>query len=270
MGSPALDVTDVRIWFPILLAGILPRWPGSDLGDRPQPGSRLVLAATALVGLLAVAASARGQQGQLTGSFTVFPWLAMLSSALVLLFPLDPDGVAEPLSRKPQVVLGGLAMVIMALIATYEEPARELVSGVEPALRLGWCWLLLAVLAGFMAVAFRQGRFAVLAVAGLALVPSLGALLSPAGTGGWAVAIAYSLLLLGTAIVLIALEFLGRQGAARIGAALITLLVILRMADADVSLLIKGLVFIGIGCVFLGFNVLVSHHRARVPGGSPT
>jgi len=187
----------------------------------------------------------------------------------VLLFPLDPDGVAEPLSRKPQVVLGGLAMVIMALITTYEMPARELVSGVEPAVRLGWCWLLLAVLAGFMAVAFRQGRFAVLAVAGLALVPPLGALLSPSGTGGWPVAIAYSLLLLATAIVLIALEFLGRQGAARIGAALITLLVILRMADADVSLLIKGLVFIGIGCVFLGFNVLISHHRARVPGGSP-
>jgi len=269
MGSPALDVADVRIWFPILLAGILPRWPGSDLGDRPQPGSRLVLAATALVGLLAVAAFASGQQGQLTGSFTVFPWLAMLSSAVVLLFPLDPDGVAEPLSRKPQVVLGGLAMVIMALITTYEMPARELVSGVEPAVRLGWCWLLLAVLAGFMAVAFRQGRFAVLAVAGLALVPPLGALLSPSGTGGWPVAIAYSLLLLATAIVLIALEFLGRQGAARIGAALITLLVILRMADADVSLLIKGLVFIGIGCVFLGFNVLISHHRARVPGGSP-
>ena len=269
MGSPALDVADVRIWFPILLAGILPRWPGSDLGDRPQPGSRVVLAATVLVGLLAVAASASGQQGQLTGSFTVFPWLAMLSSALVLLFPLDPDGVAEPLSRKPQVVLGGLAMVIMALIATYETPARELVSGVEPALRLGWCWLLLAVLAGFMAVAFRQGRFAVLAVAGLALVPPLGAFLSPSGTGGWPVAIAYSLLLLGTAIALITLEFLGRQGAARIGAALITLLVILRMADADVSLLIKGLVFIGIGCVFLGFNVLISHHRARVPGGSP-
>lgn len=269
MASPALDVADVRIWFPILLAGILPRWPGSDLGDRPQPGSRLVLAATALVGLLAVAAFASGLQGQLTGSFTVFPWLAMLSSALVLLFPLDTDGVAEPLSRKPQVVLGGLAMVIMALIATYETPARELVSGVEPALRLVWCWLLLAVLAGFMAVAIRQGRFAVLAVAGLALVPPLGAFLSPSGIGGWPVAIAYSLLLLGTAIALIALEFLGRQGAARIGAALITLLVILRMADADVSLLIKGLVFIGIGCVFLGFNVLISHHRARVPGGSP-
>ena len=269
MASPALDVADVRIWFPILLAGILPRWPGSDLGDRPQPGSRLVLAATALVGLLAVAASASGQQGQLTGSFTVFPWLAMLSSALVLLFPLDPDGVAEPLSRKPQVVLGGLAMVIMALFATYEEPSRELVRGVEPAVQLGWCWLLLAIVAGFMALAFRQGRFAVLAVAGLALVPPLAALLSPSGTGGWPVAIAYSLLLLATAIALITLEFLGRQGAARIGAALITLLVILRMTDADVSLLIKGLAFIAIGCGFLGFNVFISRCRTAATGVSP-
>jgi hypothetical protein len=265
----ALEVADVRIWFPILLAGILPRWPGADLRDRPQPGGRFVLAATALVGLLAVAAYASILPPTSTGSLNGFPWLAMLSSAAVLLFPLDRDGVAEPLSHKPQVLLGGLAVVVMALVATYEEPARDFVGAVEPSLRLGWCWLLLAVVAGFAAMAFRQGRFAVLAIAGLALVPPLAAPLSPSGTGGWPVAIAYSLLLLAAAIVLISLEFFGRQGAARIGAALITLLVILRMADADVSLLIKGLAFIAIGCGFLGFNVFIGRRRAAALGGSP-
>ena len=82
-------------------------------------------------------------------------------------------------------------------------------------------------------------------------------------------AIASSLVLLATAIALIALEFIGYRGAARIGAALITLLVILRMADADVSLLVKGLAFIVIGSGFLGFNAFVSRRRAAAPGGTP-
>ena len=76
-------------------------------------------------------------------------------------------------------------------------------------------------------------------------------------------------MLLATAIALIALEFLGRQGAARIGAALITLLVILRMADADLSLLVKGLAFIVIGVGFLGFNIFISRRRSIPLGGSP-
>jgi hypothetical protein len=138
------------------------------------------------------------------------------------------------------------------------------------ALPLGWCWLLLLVVAGFAILAFRQGRFAVLAVAALALVPLLAAPLSADDTSGWPVAITYSLVLLATAIALIALEFLGRQGAARIGAALIALLVILRMADADVSLLIKGLAFIVIGTGFLAFNAYITRRRrVAAVGGSP-
>jgi hypothetical protein len=259
----AAEVADLRVWFPLLLAGILPLWPGPDLRARPSPGGRLVLAGSAFVGLLAVAAFvALGPRAPDAGFF----WMAMLSSAAILLFPLDRRGIAEPLAAKPQVVLGGLALVVMALVATYEDPARELVKGVGFALPAGWCWLLLAVVAAFAAIAFRQGRFAVLSVAGLAVVPLLARPLSPADMGGWPVAIAYSLVLLATAVALIVLEFLGRQGAARIGAALITILVILRMADADVSLLTKGIAFIAIGCGFLGFNVLVSRRRAASGG----
>ena len=192
----------------------------------------------------------------------------MLSSAAVLLFPLDRDGLAEPLATKPHVLLGGFALVIMALIATYEGPARDLVTSVGTALPLAWCWLLLAVGAGFAALAAWQGRFAVLAVAALVLVPLLAAPLAAPDLGGWPVAIAYSLVLLATAVALIALEFLGMQGAARIGAALITILVILRMADADLSLLVKGVAFIVIGCGFLAFNAHISRRRAAAPGGS--
>ncbi|RLS76029.1 MAG: DUF2157 domain-containing protein [Planctomycetota bacterium] len=260
------DVADVRIWFPLLLSGILPRWPGPNLHDRPQPGSRLVLAGSVLVGLLAVAAYAgiRPREPN-NASF----WLAMLSGAAVLLFPLERSGIEEPLSRKPQVLLGGCTVLGLALIATYEDPARELVKSVGFGLPLGWCWLLLAVVAGFAILAYRQGRFAELAIAAVALVPLLAAPLSAPDASGWPVAIASSLVLLATAIALIALEFIGYRGAARIGAALITLLVILRMADAGVSLLVKGLAFIVIGSGFLGFNAFVSRRRAAAPGGTP-
>ena len=54
----AIGIADVRLWFPVLLAGILPLWPGPDLRDRPAPGSRLVLTVSTLLGLLAVAAYA--------------------------------------------------------------------------------------------------------------------------------------------------------------------------------------------------------------------
>jgi hypothetical protein len=259
----AAQVADLRVWFPLLLAGILPLWPGPGLRARPTPGGRLVLAGSALVGLLAVAAfGAPGPRAPDAGFF----WLAMLSSAAILLFPLDRGGISEPLAGKPQVVLGGLTLVVMALVATYEDPARELVRGVGLALPAGWCWLLLAVVAAFAVIAFRQGRFAVLSVAGLALVPLVAQLLAPSAAGGWPCALAYSIVLLATAVVLIALEFLGRQGAARIGAALITILVILRMADADLSLLAKGIAFIVIGCGFLGFNAFVSRRRAASGG----
>jgi hypothetical protein len=202
-------------------------------------------------------------------SFTGFPWLALLSAAAVLLFPLDRAGIAEPLARKPQVLLGGSALVFMALIATFEDVARDVVESVGATASLGWCWLLVVVVVAFAILAFRQGRFAVLAVAGLALVPLLAVPFWSAGDDGWPVAIAYSFVLLATAIALITLEFLGRQGAARIGAALIALLVILRMADADVSLLVKGLAFILIGSGFLAFNAFVTRRRVAAAGGSP-
>lgn len=262
----AADVADIRIWFPLLLAGILPLWPGVTLRERPAGSSRIVLAVAAQLGLFAVAASVGGQSGVWRQpSF----WLCMLSAVVMLLFPLSRQGVAEPLGRKPQVLLGGLALIGMALVASYEGPAKSLVLGVRIALGLPWCWLLLVVAACFGLLAAQAQRVAVLVVASLALVPLLAAGLLPKDTTGWPVAIAYSLMLLATAIGLIVLEFRGRQGAARIGAALITLLVILRMADADFSLLSKGLAFIVIGAGFLSFNLFISRRRVA-PSGAPS
>jgi hypothetical protein len=260
------EAADVRFWYPLLLAGIVPLWPGLDLRERPAVGSRFVLAASTLIGLCAVGGYAAIQP---TDPSPAFYWLAMLSAAVVMLCPLDREGIAEPIDRKPQVLLGGIVLVSMALISTYEDPARELAWSVFPALASSWCWLLLAVVMVFAGIAFRQGRVAVLAVAALGLVPLLTAPLATVRAGGWPVAITYSLVLLATGVLLIALEFFGRQGAARIGAFLITLLVIMRMVDAELSLLAKGLAFIVIGSGFLAFNAYVTIRRVTTTKGSP-
>jgi hypothetical protein len=250
-----------------LLAGILPHWPGADLRARPAAGGRLVLAGSVLTVLLAIAAAAGGGDRIRPNGADGFLWMAAVSAAIVMLFPLSAEGVREPLSRKPQVVLGGLALFCLALAATYREPARALVQSVGPAVATPWCWPLLAVLVAFAAWAVRQRRHALLAVAALAALP-VPLRVAVNDESGWTPAIAYSLVLLATAVALILIEFVGRQGAARLGAGLITILVLLRMADADLSLLAKGVAFIVIGAFFLAFNAFVSRRRAASSGAS--
>ena len=59
-------------------------------------------------------------------------------------------------------------------------------------------------------------------------------------------------------ITLIVLEFAGKKGAPRLGALLLSVLIIARMADSHFSLLAKGVAFIGVGVAFLAFNILMS------------
>ena len=108
--SGAIGIADVRLWFPVLLAGVLPLWPGPDLRDRPASGSRLVRAGLALIGLLAVAAYATVRPAHLFPSFSGFPWLAMLSAAAVLLFPLVILRMAD---ADVSLLVKGLAFIVI-------------------------------------------------------------------------------------------------------------------------------------------------------------
>lgn len=62
-------------------------------------------------------------------------------------------------------------------------------------------------------------------------------------------------------LTLIVLDFSGRRGAPRFGALLLSVLIILRMADSHFSLLAKGVGFIVVGIAFLAFNLLMSRRR---------
>ncbi|MDB6006458.1 MAG: hypothetical protein JWR15_3445, partial [Prosthecobacter sp.] len=126
--------------------------------------------------------------------------------------------------------------------------------------QLPWCWGLLTVLVAFVLFAVARKRWAVLSIASVALLPliacpfvqdtdrSYGTLLS------WLATLHLTVI----GITLIVLEFTGKKSAPRLGASLLSILIIARMADSHFSLLAKGVAFIGVGMAFLAFNILMS------------
>lgn len=120
---------------------------------------------------------------------------------------------------------------------------------------------LLAVLAAFVLVAVRQRRWTVLAIASIAMVPLVG---FPLGRMlSWLFTLHFAML----GLCLILLDFNGRRGAPRLGALLLCLLIIARMADSDLSFLAKGIAFIFAGSGFLAFNFYMGrrHRQPRSP-----
>jgi hypothetical protein len=75
--------------------------------------------------------------------------------------------------------------------------------------------------------------------------------------------------LLALGITLIVLEFSGRRGAPRLGAALLCVLLIARMFESELSLLAKGLAFIVIGVAFLAFNIAMGRLKTRLAPTQP-
>ena len=89
--------------------------------------------------------------------------------------------------------------------------------------------------------AIRTSRWAVLAVTSIILTPLFGLILGSSAAIAVPWLMTLHLLLLG--ITLIVLEFSGRRGAPRLGAALLCVLLIARMFESELSLLAKGLAF---------------------------
>lgn len=247
--------------YPLLLAALLPRW-----WRQPAPGTvmRWLIVISAALGLGAAALEA-AMQGDGSGSkFRAVPLLWSFLAAGFVLLPLTVRGMAEPLARKPQVVLGGLWLFGFGLFATFADFSRQLLRGVGIALHTSWGPGLLVVLAVFAVLAVQRQRWALLAVASMVLLPLLVHALSSAEPRGTLLAGLFTAHLSLVGLTLILLDFAGRPAAPRLGAAVLSLLVIARMADSDLSLLAKGLTFILVGTAFLAFNFFMSRRRREV------
>jgi hypothetical protein len=260
---------DSPLLYPLLLLGLLPYWPG---WPRRTPSSitvRWFMTLSASAGLASAAVFVAENTGEYVRSdFDTYFSLWTLTAAALVLFPLHQTGIAEPTGRKPQVVLGTLFLLGFGIAGTFGDVSDDFRQGVAQAVHLPWCWGLLAVVAVFASLAAWSRRWAVLAIASVALLP-LATLPFGPGKGD----VHYNLLLswlftlhLGiVGITLIVLDLTGRRGAPRLGALLLSALIIARMEDSYFSLLAKGVAFIVVGIAFLGFLLSIGRLRRAEP-----
>jgi uncharacterized membrane protein len=248
--------------YPLLLLGLMPYWPGWR-GVAVLPATvRWFLTIGAFVGLIATPMAAKSLFSFANAGFFYF---CTLTAAGMMLFPLNREGIAESTGRKPQVVLGTLWLLGYGLAGTIVDLGDDILRGAAHAISVPWGWGLLVVVGAFAAFAVWSRRWAVLAIASVALLPlAVAPLVSDfEAQGSTGLSWAFTLQLAALAITLIVLDLTGRRGAPRLGAALFSLLILARMADSEFSLLAKGSIFIAVGVAFLAFNIYVSRVHRR-------
>ena len=252
---------DSPLLYPLLLLGLLPYWPGWKNQESLSVSLRWVMAISAIFGFCSAAVFVCTRNTDSYGYHDEsFLWLWTLTAAALVLFPLSQNGIEEPTRRKPQVVLGSLWLLGYGVAATFHDVSASIVKGALHALHLPWCWGLLTVLAVFVLLAAARKRWALLAIASVAVLPLLTFPFARGKVGfdGMPLSWLATLHLSAIGITLIVLEFAGKKGAPRLGALLLSVLLITRMADSHFSFLAKGLAFIGVGMAFLAFNILMS------------
>ncbi len=252
---------DSPLLYPWLLLGLLPYWPGWKGTARLSVVVRWVMTMSAIVGLASAAVFLTERAAVYSGhDADAYLFLWALTAAVIAMVPLNQAGINESTGRKPQVVLGSLWLLGYGVAATFQDVSGHFVDGAVRAITLPWCWGLLAVLVAFVSAACLRRRWAVLALASVVLLPLI-ALPFAHGGGGFYSLVVSALATLQLSIIgiaLIVLELAGRRGAPRLGASLLSVLIIARMADSQLSLLSKGLAFIGVGVAFLLFNIYMS------------
>jgi uncharacterized membrane protein len=264
--EPGRPWQDSPLLYPLLLLGLLPYWPGWPRKEALSNSLRWVITISAIIGLASAAVFVSAQSVDYPRYHSdAFLWLWTLTAAALALFPLNQAGIDEANGRKPQVVLGSLWLLSFGVATTFHDVSNHILKGTLHALELPWCWGLLAVLVGFSLHACARRRWAVLAIASVALLPLISVPFVGLGeTGSSLLSWLATLHLAVIGITLIILDFIGKRGASRLGALLLSVLIIARMSDSHFSLLAKGLAFIAVGVAFLAFNFFMSRqHRQQ-------
>ena len=265
------QMDSLAVWYlspwmhPLLLLAVWPYCPGFRFERAPDFFLRKALTISALSGITACSSYSYLYSTMTSGmapdhSWGAPNWLTMLGIGGLCVFPLTKTGVAEPLKAKPQVFLSALVLLSYAYVSTFMQNSADFSAAALTGISLTWGRLLLLVFAAFATVAIRQGRFAVLSLGMIPLVPLLATVL-PVSLSSL-----FTVYLAAVGLTLIILDFYGRPASPRSGATILTILIFVRMADSQFSLLTKGLVFTGVGIAFLAFNHFMSV-RKRNAGG---
>lgn len=243
--------------YPLLLVAMAPYWPGFRKTRPPLPGPvRWVAAASAFTGFASIAHHLA--ETRLDGE----QWLLILTCACMALLPLSRDGIEEHTWRKPQVVLGALGLFFLAFLMSGSWMSKTTREALHSALTLPWFWVLAAVFGVFAVIALLQKRWALVAISTLALTPLLTFLVAPERSG-WFLSWSFTAHLFLIGLVMVLAEFFGAKGAPRLGALLVAMLIVVRMADSGLPLLTKAVVFIVVGLGFIAFNLAWSRWRSQ-------
>jgi hypothetical protein len=244
-------------WYPLLLVPLLGWWPGTKWRDIQAPplGFRWV---AALCFMMDTAARSH---------FPEMPSLLSLSAVYVLL--PEPEG---SLWRRPFAVTGSLVLASWGLAlcdrSWYIEGAGEL-------FMIQHLWILAVFIIALAVPAVRRRRWASLALASVVLLPLPPYMLHPGwhqrvssgpplpfhaflGANLWIIA---GLQLVLTGVLMVLPAFKGREGSPRLGALLISAVVLSQFTNSELPLTGKGLGFIVVGTGFIVFNILLARSR---------
>ena len=237
------------MWYPLLLLPLLPWWPGREWRKPAWPplGFSWVAAPCLMIASLAI-----------TERLPDLPHLAMMQMVLALaaVFVLLP-GQDAGFGRRPFMVTGSLVLFGCGLVLSSDDYGRNS-EVADHVLKLPLFWLYAVVGLALLVGVVRARRGAGLSIAAIGGRPLLkGAL--PDG-GAW---LLVNALLFVTGIFMIMPAFRGETGSPRLGAALLSMVVITRFLDSDLPLLGKGVGFILVGIGFLVFNIALAR-RTKV------
>ena len=172
-------------------------------------------------------------------------------------------GVEESTKRKPQLVVGTLILLVFSIGSTFASSSSDLHS-ISKVLQIPWVAVMCVVALVLAWLAATKRRWAVIVIASLSATPLIGLLAANESAGLWISWIA-TLHVAAVGLALILLDFSGWKSAPRLGATLLSVLILARMGDSNFSLLTKGLAFILIGVGFIAFNFyLAARARRRI------
>jgi uncharacterized membrane protein len=203
-------------------------------------------------------------------------WILVYSAMLALLYSVGVRwfGDAPIFSRPPLQTVGGIGVIVLSLILTFEEPwlgymhsyGRDLSHSLAGSPSELAVWVGLPILATLLCCwCVRHGKAWHMIFGALPAVATLGQFLAGTHTGTLAATVVFDVYLvaLGVTTMIVGLRS-ERLSIVNIGMGILALLIITRFFDSELSFVARGLAFIAVGCAFLITNIVLTRRKGAV------
>lgn len=238
------------MWYPVLLLPLLLWWPGRNWSWKNSPPLGFCwVAAPCLMWASLIITKDLPDMANLAD-------MAMVLSlaAVFVLLPTEREGFGH----RPFLVCGSVVLFCAGLFLGFDTFGLMKDEGASQVFNVPLFWLYLILGVWLVYKAVLDKRWASLTIASIALMPFLLASLPPGMA--W---LLVNVQLAATGILMIMPAFKGEDGGSpRLGAALLSLVVLARFLSSSLPLLLKGFGFIIVGIGFIVFNIVLAR-RAK-------